>query len=57
METYWVPGGNNLSGYGRWAFAELTEVYEIESDFAKKVEAGLDKLIGSATTERAVAGI
>ncbi|MBA3805119.1 MAG: hypothetical protein H0X14_05335, partial [Acidobacteria bacterium] len=48
---------NNLGGYGRWAFAELTEVYEIEADFAKKVEAGLDKLIGSVTTERAVVGI
>ncbi len=57
METYWVPGVNNLGGYGRWAFAEFTEVYEIEADFAKKVEAGLDKLIGSVTTERAVVGI
>src|SRR5690606_8453765 len=25
METYWVPGVNNLGTYGRWAFAELTE--------------------------------
>ena len=24
METYWVPGVNNLGTYGRWAFAELT---------------------------------
>ena len=27
METYWVPGVNNLGGYGRWAFAEFTDVY------------------------------
>jgi type III restriction enzyme len=27
METYWVPGVNNLGTYGRWAFAELTEIY------------------------------
>ncbi len=27
METYWVPGVNNLGTYGRWAFAEFTEVY------------------------------
>lgn len=33
METYWVPGVNNLREYGRWAFAEFTEVYEIESEF------------------------
>ena len=29
METYWVPGVNNLGKYGRWAFAEFTEVYQI----------------------------
>jgi type III restriction enzyme len=25
METYWVPGVNNLGSYGRWDFAEFTE--------------------------------
>ena len=25
MNAYWVPGVNNLGGFGRWAFAELTE--------------------------------
>jgi type III restriction enzyme len=30
MDTYWVPGVNNLGTYGRWAFAEFTEVYQIE---------------------------
>jgi len=38
METYWVPGVNHLGTHGRWAFAELTEVYQIESDFDKMVE-------------------
>jgi type III restriction enzyme len=33
METYWVPGVNNLGQYGRWAFAEFTEVFQIESEF------------------------
>jgi type III restriction enzyme len=33
METYWVPGVNNLGQYGRWAFAEFTDVYEIEAGF------------------------
>ena len=32
MDTYWVPGVNNLGAYGRWAFAELTDVYEMEED-------------------------
>ena len=26
MDTYWVPGVNNLGSYGRWAFAEFTEI-------------------------------
>jgi type III restriction enzyme len=33
MDTYWVPGVNHHGTYGRWAFAEFTEVYQIESDF------------------------
>ena len=33
METYWVPAVNNLGEYGRWAFAEFTDVYEIEVEF------------------------
>ncbi|RJQ16278.1 MAG: restriction endonuclease [Nitrospiraceae bacterium] len=45
MDVYWVPGVNNLGSYGRWAFAEFTEVYQIESDFAKKVESEFNKMI------------
>ena len=33
MQTYWVPAVNNHGGYGRWAFAEFTDVYELESAF------------------------
>src|ERR1019366_2648376 len=49
METYWVPGVNNLRNYGRWAFAEFTEVYEIESDFKAKVEARFNEMVASAS--------
>ncbi|HEY3285090.1 MAG TPA: DEAD/DEAH box helicase family protein [Armatimonadota bacterium] len=42
METYWVPGVNRLGVYGRWASAELTEVYGIQSDFAAEVEQALN---------------
>lgn len=38
METCWLPGINSMGVYGRWAFQELKEVYEIEPDFAQKVE-------------------
>ena len=41
METYWVPGVNRLGAYGRWAFAEFTDVYTILDDF--------DATIGSPT--------
>ncbi len=37
METYWVPGVNNLREYGRWAFVEFTEVFEIESGFNEMI--------------------
>ena len=47
MDTYWVPGVNHLGTHGRWAFAEFTEVYQIEADFAKKVEAEFGKMIES----------
>jgi type III restriction enzyme len=51
METYWIPGVNNLRTYGRWAFAEFTEVYQIETDFAAKVESEFDSMISTCATE------
>jgi len=47
METYWVPGVNNRKTYGRWAFAEFTDVFQMQADFAEKVEAELDRIIES----------
>jgi type III restriction enzyme len=45
METYWVPGVNNLGNHGRWAFAEFADVWQMQADFAKKVEAAFETLI------------
>ena len=45
MDTYWVPAVNNLGTLGRWAFAELTEIYQIESDFEAKVASAFDEMI------------
>jgi type III restriction enzyme len=53
METYWIPGVNNLGQYGRWAFLELREVYQIEADFKDKVEAAFNAMIGSFTSQHA----
>lgn len=47
MDVYWVPGVNNLQTYGRWAFSEFTEVFEMGHDFKKQVEAEFDKMIQS----------
>jgi type III restriction enzyme len=47
MEAYWIPGVNNLRTFGRWAFSEFTQVYEIQDQFKAKVEKEFDKMIAS----------
>ncbi len=49
MDTYWVPGVNNLRTLGRWAFAELTEIYQIDADFKAKVESAFNEMIERAS--------
>ena len=48
MDTYWIPGVNNLGNYGRWAFSEFTDVWLMQADFEKKVEAEFNKMIATA---------
>ena len=50
MDVYWVPGVNRLGGYGRWAFAELKEVFRIETDFEAKVEEEMKKMLEHAVS-------
>ena len=50
MKTYWVPGVNHLGTYGRWAFAEFCDVYEIESDFAAKVAGQFEIMVAAVVT-------
>jgi len=37
----WIPTGfpgvNHIGTYGRWAFVELRDVYEMEADFEAKI--------------------
>ena len=33
MDAYWIPGVNHLGSFGRWAFAELTDVHAMQADF------------------------
>ena len=50
MDTYWVPGVNNLESFGRWAFAELTDVYAMEEDFEGALEAEFQALVERAVS-------
>ena len=38
MDTYWVPGVNHHGDYGRWAFVEFTDVFEVEAAFDRLVQ-------------------
>jgi type III restriction enzyme len=51
METCWVPGVNHLGSYGRWAFAEFRDVYEIDSDLQKKIKAKFNEMAGSVVVD------
>jgi type III restriction enzyme len=50
MENYWVPGVNNHARYGRWAFAEFTDIFQMQDDFAQKVEAEFQAMIEYVTS-------
>lgn len=38
MRAFWLPAVNNAGTFGRWAFAEFTEVYEIEREFGEMID-------------------
>ena len=33
MKAFWVPGVNNIGGFGRWAFTELRDPHDMKADF------------------------
>jgi type III restriction enzyme len=53
MDTYWIPGVNHVATHGRWAFAEFTDVYQIQSDFSAKVESEFNRMIESVLEQPA----
>jgi type III restriction enzyme len=55
METYWVPGVNNLRTYGRWAFVEFGDVFQMQVDFARKVHEEFNKMIDALALSPAAA--
>ncbi len=50
MQANWVPGVNLLGTFGRWAFAEFCDVYEIQSGFEQQVEGRFNELISQSIT-------
>ena len=46
-KTMWVPGVNNLGTFGRWAFLELRDVYQISADFAAEVAGAFEQAIAA----------
>jgi len=56
MDTYWVPGVNHLGTHGRWAFAEFTDVFQIQDDFKEKIESEFQRMIDKATINKAATG-
>ena len=50
MDTYWIPGVNHLGTHGRWAFLELTDVYQVESEFSARVTEEFDRVVAHEPT-------
>ncbi len=51
MDSYWIPGVNHLGSYGRWAFAEFTDVWEMGGDFEKEVESRFGEMLETVMGE------
>jgi len=45
---------NHIGTHGRWAFAEFTDVYQIETDFESKVEGKFNRMIEAVVRQPAV---
>lgn len=48
LRTYWVPAVNHMAEYGRWAAAEFTEQWTIETDLGDTIEAEIARIIDEA---------
>jgi len=53
IEAYWIPGVNNLQTHGRWAFAELRDIYSLEPDLDASIRRELEKILAPNRTEAA----
>lgn len=44
MHSYWVPGVNNLGTCGRWAFAEFTEKWTMQTELERVISEWIEEL-------------
>ena len=57
MENFWVPGVNRryqpdgTSGFGRWAFAEFTNVETMQSEFEEQIESHFQRMIDETLSD------
>ena len=51
MDAYWIPAVNHIGSFGRWAFAELTDVHTMQADFEAAVAAGFERTLASFPPE------
>ena len=51
MRTQWVPGVNNLGVFGRWAFEEFNDVFEMDKEFKALIDKVLASQSASSTKE------
>ena len=47
-DTYWMPGVNHHGNYGRWSFAEFTDIWEMQDEFEAELEARLSLICEEA---------
>ena len=55
MENYWVPGVNNVKTFGRWAFVEFCDVYQIGVDFKSEVDGHFNDMIAKVAADIEIA--
>ena len=51
IQNYWIPGVNSLGRFGRWDFAEFSDIWEMESEFSDKLEQEVDRIIQARLQE------
>jgi type III restriction enzyme len=55
MDTYWIPAVNHLGTFGRWAFAEFREVYDLAPDLEATIRKQYERMMDGVAPRREAA--